>query len=231
MDSHYELDKVKKIYLNADGGGWIKAGMKRISGITYVLDGFHLEKYLTKLTSHMKGSRDDAADELRTAIRSKNKQDFEMLVDRLEEYLPEGQGLKRMEEARAYILSNWTAAKLRLRHNSGIVGSSTEGHVSHVLSDRMSSRPMGWSVKGAGKMSRLRAYYLNGGDMLELVRFQGRRQPKAAGAEKDVLSSADIIASERKRHGELGKYMERITHSLSLQSKKIVYFNSHIWGL
>jgi hypothetical protein len=205
--------------------------MKRISGITYVLDGFHLEKYLTKLTSHMKGSRDDAADELRTAIRSKNKQDFEMLVDRLEEYLPEGQGIKRMEEARAYILSNWTAAKLRLRHTSGIVGSSTEGHVSHVLSDRMSSRPMGWSVKGAEKMSRLRAYYLNGGDMLELVRFQGRRQPKAAGAEKDVLSSADIIASERKRHGELGKYMERITHSLSLQSKKIVYFNSHIWGL
>lgn len=28
-----------------------------IAGITYVLDEFHLEKYLTKLTSHMKDSR------------------------------------------------------------------------------------------------------------------------------------------------------------------------------
>lgn len=57
LAAHYELDKVKKIYLNSDGGSWIKSGMKRISGITYVLDEFHLEKYLTKLTSHMKDSR------------------------------------------------------------------------------------------------------------------------------------------------------------------------------
>jgi hypothetical protein len=231
MDSHYELDKVKKIYVNSDGGGWIKAGMKRISGITHVLDEFHLEKYLTKLTSHMQDSRDDAADELRAAIRNRNKKDFDELVDKLEGYLPGEQGLKRMEEAREYILSNWTAAKLRLRHKDGVVGSSTEGHVSHVLSSRMSSRPMGWSRKGAEKMSLLRAYYLNGGDMLELVRFQKKELPKAAGAGQDILSSTQIIASERSRHGELGKYVERITHSLSLQNKKIVYFNSHIWGL
>jgi hypothetical protein len=231
MDSHYELDKVKKIYVNSDGGGWIKAGMKRISGITHVLDEFHLEKYLTKLTSHMQDSRDDAADELRAAIRNRNKKDFDELVDKLEGYLPGEQGLKRMEEAREYILSNWTAAKLRLRHKDGVVGSSTEGHVSHVLSSRMSSRPMGWSRKGAEKMSLLRAYYLNGGDMLELVRFQEKELPKAAGGEQDVLSSTQMIASERSRHGELGKYVESITHSLSLQNKKIVYFNSHIWGL
>ena len=48
--------------------------MKRIAGITYVLDEFHLEKYLIKLTSHMKDSREDALDELRTAIRRKTKQ-------------------------------------------------------------------------------------------------------------------------------------------------------------
>ena len=63
INHHYDLDKVKKIYLNADGGGWIKSGMRRIAGIVYVLDEFHLEKYLTKLTSHMKDSREDAANE------------------------------------------------------------------------------------------------------------------------------------------------------------------------
>ena len=136
-----------------------------------------------------------------------------------------------MNDAKEYILSNWTAAKLRLRHQDGVKGSSTEGHVSHVLSSRMSSRPMGWSVTGATKMSQLRAYHLNGGDMLELVRSQGKELPKAAGAEYDVLSSSQIIESERNRHGELGKYVESISHSLSLQNKKIVYFNSHIWGL
>lgn len=139
--------------------------------------------------------------------------------------------MERMKEAKAYILSNWTAAKLRLKHKDGVKGSSTEGHVSHVLSSRMSSRPMGWSTKGATKMAQLRAYYLNGGDMPELVRYQEKKLPQAAGAEYDILSSKQIIASEKSRHGELGKYTESISHSLSLQNKKIVYFNAHIWGL
>lgn len=229
--NHYDLNKVKKIYLNADGGGWIKSGMKRIAGMTYVLDEFHLEKYLTKLTSHMKDSREDAANELRATIRSKTKKDFEEIVDRLEGCLENETGLKRMTDAKEYILSNWMAAKVRLRHEDGVKGSSTEGHVSHVLSSRMSSRPMGWSIKGATKMAKLRAYEMNGGNMLELVRYQKREMAKAVGAEYDVLSSTQIMRSEKNRHGELGKYVDSISHSISLQNKKIVYFNSHIWGL
>nr|WP_270816610.1 UPF0236 family protein [Hungatella effluvii] len=145
INGHYNLEKVKKIYLNADGGGWIKSGMKRLEGVTYVLDEFHLEKYLTKLTSHMKDSREDAANELRRAIRNQTKKEFEEIIERLEECLTDDTGIKRVADAKDYILSNWTAARLRLRHRDGVTGSSTEGHVSHVLSSRMSSRPMGWS--------------------------------------------------------------------------------------
>ena len=231
LDNHYDLEKVKKIYVNSDGGGWIKAGMKRIAGATHVLDGFHLEKYLTKLTSHMKDSQTDAEDELRKTIRRKTKTDFVELVEKLEGYITGDTGLTRMEEAKEYILSNWTAARLRLKHQEGVKGSSTEGHVSHVLSDRMSSRPMGWSVKGAAKMAQLRTYYLNGGDMLELVRYQEKKLQPAAGAEYEILSSSQIMESEKNRHGQLGKYMESITHSMPVQNKKIVYFNAHIWGL
>ena len=231
ISSHYDLNQVKKIYLNADGGGWIKSGMRRIAGITYVLDEFHLEKYLTKLTSHMKDSKEDAKDELRDAIRNKNKNDFEEIVQRIEGCLEGETGMKRIAEAKEYILSNWTAAKLRLRHKDGVKGSSTEGHVSHVLSSRMSSRPMGWSIKGATKMAKLRAYELNNGDMLALVRYQKRELPKAAGAEYDVLSSNEMLRSEKNRHGELGKYVNSISHSIPLQNKKIIYFNTHIWGL
>ena len=90
-------------------------------------------------------------------------------------------GMKRMDEAGEYILSNWMAARVRLLHQNGVKGCSAEGHVSHILSARMSSRPMGWSKKGATKMSQLRAYHLNGGNMLELVRYQEREMPKAAG--------------------------------------------------
>ena len=231
INNHYDLDKIKRIYLNSDGGGWIKSGMKRIAGITYVLDEFHLEKYLTKLTSHMKDSREDATNELRTAIRRGTKKEFVEIVKRLEDCLDNEVGKERMEKSKKYITSNWMAAKLRLRHTQGVVGSSTEGHVSHVLSSRMSSRPMGWSMIGATKMAKLRAYELNGGDMLELVRYQKKEHPMAVGAEYDILRSNEILASERSRHGQLGKYVERMSHSVSLHNQKLVYFNAHIWGL
>ena len=211
LDSRYDLKKVKKIYLNSDGGGWIRSGMKRIAGLVHVLDEFHLENYLTRLTRRLKDSRWDAADELRRIIRQGMKWEF--------------------EEASEYILSNWTAARLRLRHREGVVGSSTEAHVSHVLSARMSSRPMGWSIRGAEKMARLRAYYLNGGDMLELVRYQGNVLRKAAGAEETYLTTRQILDSEKSRHRQVGKYIESISHSLSLEAKKKSYFNAHIWGL
>lgn len=45
---------MEKVYLNVDGGSWIRAGRKQLGGITYVLDGFHLEKYLRRLVSHRK---------------------------------------------------------------------------------------------------------------------------------------------------------------------------------
>lgn len=231
LDSHYDLDKVKKIYLNADGGGWIQAGRKRIAGITYVLDEFHLSKYLLRLTSHMLDSAEDAREELGSAIREGTKEDFGKVVERIELCAKTDATRERIRESAGYILSNWTAAVRRLRRREGVKGCSAEGHVSHVLSGRMSSRPMGWSRQGADKMAHLRAYHWNHGDMLELVRNQKEELPKAAGGEYDILSCEVMLRSEKNKKYELGKYMESISHSLGVETRKQAWFNSHIWGL
>lgn len=232
MDSHYELEKVKKIYLNADGGSWIKAGIRRLGGVTYVLDGYHLEKHLVKLTSHMKDSAGDAREELRRVIRNEKKKDFEALVERLKGYLDSEVGEVRLETSRRYILSNWTAAKLRLRHHGGVKGCSAEGHVSHVLSSRMSSRPLGWSETGMSKMAELRAYYCNGGNMLELVRYQKEVQPKAAGCEEVVYSCGKLIQQEKHHRNELGILAGMPVYSIPYPKvKKIANFKNQIYGL
>lgn len=231
LDSHYHLDKVKKIYLNADGGAWIQAGKKRIAGITSVLDEFHLRKYLLKLTGHMLDSADDARKELCQAIKDGTKKEFEEIVEKIDGYAETEAAHKRISESAAYVLSNWTAAKARLANRSTGKGCSAEGHVSHVLSDRMSSRPMGWSRLGVDKMARLRAYHWNGGTMLELVRSQEQELPVVAGAENDIVSCESMLRWERQHHNQLGKYIEGISHSMSIEAKKYAYFNSHIWGL
>lgn len=55
-----------------------------------------------------------------------------------------------------YILNNVEGIKNLYRNKKELHGCSAEGHVSHIYSDRMSSRPMGWSTTNINNMSRLR---------------------------------------------------------------------------
>nr|WP_289707063.1 hypothetical protein [Enterocloster clostridioformis] len=54
-------------------------------------------------------------------------------------------------------------------------------------------------------MCQLRAYEKNGGDMLELARYQKQDLPKAVRSEYEVLSVNQVLKSERNRHKEQGK--------------------------
>ena len=45
------------------------------------------------------------------------------------------------------------------------------------------------------------------------------------------ISATQILTSEKKQHSMLGKYLESISHSVSLSTKKKAWFQSHIWGL
>ena len=237
IDTHYDLSKVKKVYLNADGGPWIKSGINRLHGVEYVLDEFHLSKYLLKMTGHMKDTQEDAKIELCKAIRSKEKADFIEIRERLKGCTTDEKVLKRIEESAQYILDNWTAAKRRLKHRDAIYGCSAEGHVYHVLSSRMSTLAMGWSRKGVAKMAQLREWYYNKRDFLELAKYQQKEEniKKAAGAEEIVLSARDMRVAERAGRSiyemELGKYSDAISHTWTLQTKKQLqfYLNHYIY--
>lgn len=229
IDSHYEMEQIRRLYVNGDGAAWIKASKKHLEKVVHVLDEHHLDKYISQMTAHMKDSREDAADEARRIIRDGKKADFKAYCEVLKRYTEEEARLERIQVSETYLLSNWGAAKLRLIDRRTIVGCSAEGHVSHVLSSRMSSRPMGWSTRGADAMCHLRAYYANGRSLLELVRFQKkalrRRQTKEM---PEILSSHSILVSERNRNGILGKYAETMKAEVSRQISEKVYFHEHI---
>ena len=233
IDTTYDISKIKKIYFSSDGGEWIKAGMKRIHGLSHVLDEFHIRKRLLEITRHVdsieKGDH-VMLDALLDTIRRDTKEDFESYVDFLLFKAEDNEARRRrIREGADYILNNWMAAKTRLAMRDKVPGSSTEGHVYHVLSKRMSTQPMGWSRRGADRMAHLRAYYKNNGDMLELVRYQKtireQEMPKAAGAERDPLSAAQMIASEHLNVPEWGKYYDRMQVSVSDTIKKCVFLS------
>ncbi len=231
IDHHYELDKIKTIYLGGDGGSWIRVCPDRIAGIRGALDQFHLEKYLLKMTRYLSDSGEDARAILRDCIRRGRKQEFRKYAALVLSDAETERRKKMVQDGIDYILNNWAAAMVRISGNGRIPGCSAEGHVSHVLSARMSSRPMGWSRVGVDKMSHLRAYYYNGGDMLTLLRQQpGAQLQRAAGAEEEMMySCADLLEWERDHEVHDGKYLERIKGSIPSGASKKVWFRNHIW--
>ena len=226
IEQNYDTENIERIYLNADGGSWIRGWKSSIQGITTVLDEYHINKYLTKMTSHLWDSKEDARDKLREIIRGGTKAQFDEETELLKEYTDDEKTINRINDSLKYITSNWMAAKLRLRRESGVVGSSTEGHVSHVLASRMSSRPLGWSRHGAHQMGQLRAYSWNKGNMLELVRFQKEAHRLNNENEHKVLVR-EILSSDN-RHKPNGKYYDKIQCSLPAQARKILAIRENI---
>ena len=67
--------------------------------------------------------------------------------------------------------------------------------------------------------------------MLELVRGQRKGLSMAAGAEDEVLSCESLLSWERNQQNEVGKYVDRINHSVGTEARNWVGFNAHIWEI
>lgn len=233
LEHTYDLAKVKKIYIQGDGAAWIVKGHRHLDGLTMVLDEFHLRKYITGMTRHLSDRAADMNAELVRIIRKGSREEFRKQCREILSYAQTEGEKVRVLEGKKYILQNWNAARARFTEDP-VRGCSAEGHVSHVLSSRMSSRPMGWSRTGADKMARLRAYYYNKGDMLELIRKQSKiREAKAAaGAEEvTILRSNVLIQWENQHRKAYGKYFDAMQAGISRAAAQEAWFRGHIWGL
>lgn len=230
IEKSYDLDSLKGIYINGDGALWIKNGVKYLPRAKFVLDRFHMHKYIVAATSHLKDSIEDARSEMYRAIHRKRKWMMEEVFDKILSVTEEESRHRAVENAQRYILGNWAGIMEQIRNKDKQLECSAEGHVSHIYADRMSSRPLGWSLEGADQMARLRIYKSNHGDMLELVRYQS--EEKAAGAEEIIFSCEDVLRSERENRARLRKLPNTHVYSIPYTHvKKIANFKSHIYGL
>ena len=81
-------------------------------------------------------------------------------------------------------------------------------------------------------MARLRIYWKNGGNMLDLIRYQQKEIPKAAGAEDIIYTASDMLRMERKNKERLGVLADMPIYSIPYpQIKKIASIKNHLWGI
>ena len=153
----YDVDKLETIYLHGDGAHWIKKGLEILPKSKPVLDKYHLNKAIMNGTGAQPNYRGD----IRQTLKKADKEGFKNTSRKMYQEAQSENEQTRIKEFRQYILNNWKGIEIHKTEDCG--GSSAEAHVSHVLSARLSSRPMGWSREGLKHMAELRAFKANGG--------------------------------------------------------------------
>ncbi len=152
---HYDLCYLEGVYISGDGASWIHTGLEAIPNATFILDRFHLAKYIITASAHVEGLKRKLFHHIRCLNKEKVMANLEKALE-----LADSQARKeRVRKTITYIKNNWEGIKAAIENPQ--ITCSAEGHVSHILSARMSSRPMAWSLEGADKMASMLAVRAN----------------------------------------------------------------------
>lgn len=73
IENHYETEYLKRVYINGDGGDWIKEGCSMIAKSHFVLDKYHLMNRINTATTHLLDSAEDAKAMIYEAINNKDR--------------------------------------------------------------------------------------------------------------------------------------------------------------
>ena len=231
IEATYGTDVLERVYISGDGAAWIKAGAKYIPHALFCADKFHLMKYINSASNQMLDESEWVKSEIYRLLNKRDKEGFEKLTSRMQE---SASNEKYVTDLRAYVLGNWKAV-IRTLRNKEVDGCSAESHVSHVLSDRLSSRPKGWSKLGADRMSRLRCYEKNYGreKIIDLVKYSREQRELQRTGTEDIPVKAMRIYDVWQDHSDKAKgYIERMQATIpGFTAKKIAAIRNGLSGL
>jgi len=209
IEATYDIDVLERIYIAGDGATWIKTGIEVLENSVFVLDKFHMMMYVNKSVAHLADNAQDAKELIWEALNTANKKLLRQTYAIIQNITESENKREDVTGALKYFLNNWGGIRIRVKDAGGCWRCCAEGQVSHVLSDRLSSRPMGWSILGCDQIAKLRAYKRNGGKIIELLRYQKEEKAK----ENRILKQEELIKELRKKQSGWD-YAERLAANI-----------------
>ena len=172
LSKRYDLESLEHIYIHGDGGSWIQNGPEEYAQTEHVIDGFHFERELKRISGYYK--KKQVRQKIGYLLTKKERKDLaEKYLQELAESAEDEKIKEKTEQFGTYLKNHWEAIKKRRKKD--MPGSCTEGQVSHLLSKRFSRDPMGWSKVGLGKLSAARIHLKNG-EKLGAENFQEKKE-------------------------------------------------------
>ena len=189
IDQQYVTEDIEHILLSGDCASWIRKGEEWLYPCVPILDSFHTMKALRKLCS---GRQEQVSAFLEYVGKDESDKAKDLCRSILNEVM-EPERVTKLKQAN-YLLNNWQ--RIRNQRYPGVQGCSAEGHVSHILSERLSSRPLGWSRRNMENIAQLRVMKANG----QVIRYEDLKtaySPQVSATE-DSRSTA-LVAAPRLR--------------------------------
>ena len=179
IDCTYKKDQIENIFIMGDGASYIKAGVEWLDKAVFVLDLFHLEKYINHLNydEYLKSKLQEAIDQydpisteniMNEAIK-KIKQEIREDEQLGRDTKRLNNRLKKIEKTKTYLMNQWNGIEAHEKYKEKLTGCCQEGQVHHTLSERMSTDAKVWSEEGIDEMSQLRAFTQNNGNIYQKI--------------------------------------------------------------
>ena len=94
------------MYISGDGASWIRQGVNWLSKSKFVLDRYHLQKYVRVATTHL---NDEAiSQDLQDALNLSDKKKLTKVFKKIIEKTGDNESkIKAIKNAKRYILNNW----------------------------------------------------------------------------------------------------------------------------
>ena len=170
----------------------------------FVLDLFHLEKYINNLNydEYLKRKLQEAIDQY-DLISTENimKEAIKKIKEEIKEDEQLGRNtkrlknrLKKIENTKTYLMNQWTGIEAHEKYKDKLTGCCQEGQVHHTLSERMSTDAKVWSENGIDEMSQLRAFTQNNGNIYQKIidiSTHEKRNKKIETLEKRIKKKAN----------------------------------------
>ena len=144
IEGRYDLEGTV-IYLHGDGASWIKSAMEWLPNCRFVLDKYHKNKEIKKMSAGLRSlrTRRDVEAGIRESLIHEDGALFNMITEGLCKETPERE--KAIREAATYLTNERDGIRICALDNEANQGGCSEPHVSHILSSRLSDRPRTWS--------------------------------------------------------------------------------------
>ena len=175
IDCTYKKEEIETAFIMGDGASYIKAGTEWIAKSVFVLDTFHLEKYINHLNydEYLKTKLQEAIEQY-DPISTENI--MNEAINKIKKEIQEDKELgrttkslenrlKKITDTKTYLINQWQGIEAHDIYKDKLTGCCQEGQVHHTLSERLSTDAKVWSENGIDKMSQLRAFTQNGGDV------------------------------------------------------------------